>query len=374
MVKCVMKIKIIKIIRYIRIYGILRTVIKTFGRLRPSINVSLFFKLFPFKKGKATVGIIGAGQHAYSSIAFFLSILTKAEIVFVTDINPKASASMAKVYSATNMDAKYFPNKKNIPLPDIIYIASNHSTHTEYAIEYLEFGCDVFVEKPISINFNQLMNLSNKVKKTSGRIYTGYNRPYSQAIETIRKYIDCKMPISFSCSIIGHHIPDDHWYRNEKEGSRVVGNMGHWIDLAVHLLISRGTFPSFIDICYVVSDNEKPSDNVSLTMTSSNNDLLNIFFTSRSEPFEGVNESIILQQDAFIAKINDFRSMEIWKDDYYKKFRYWPKDNGHSNCVIQPFKEKILRTWSEIELSALLILNIENMVLEGVQSRRVEFK
>ena len=42
--------KLKKILRFVRIYGVLRTCIKGFGRARPAINLTPFFKLIPFKK------------------------------------------------------------------------------------------------------------------------------------------------------------------------------------------------------------------------------------------------------------------------------------------------------------------------------------
>lgn len=360
-----------KVYRYFVIYGFLRTTIKILGRLRPNINLSLFFRFLPFRKGKGTVAIIGSGQHAYTSIAFFLSILTKAKILFVTDINPSASSSLAKTYGATDMGNDYTPGKKNINLPEKVYIASNHATHADYAIKYLEYKCDVFIEKPISINFGQLKKLSYKVQLSSNKIYSGYNRPFSSAIKTVRSKIRDKMPISLSCSVIGHLLPDNHWYRDVSEGTRVLSNMGHWIDLAIHLLVSRGDLPEFIDINYIRSDQTKHSDNVSIIITSSLNDLISIFFTSRSEPFEGVSEFILFQQDNLIAKINDFKTMELWQDQYYRKFNYRPKDNGHKNCIIEPFKKNSLRKWNEIEISAKLILHIDEMALNNINNKRI---
>ena len=83
----------------------------------------------------------------------------------------------------------------------------------------------------------------------------------------------------------------------------MVANMGHWIDLSVHLLLAKRNFPQYIDISYIVSDPQRASDNISIVMTSNNKDLLSIFFSSRSEPFEGVSESIIFQQNEMIAKL-----------------------------------------------------------------------
>ncbi|MDA7441066.1 Gfo/Idh/MocA family oxidoreductase [Candidatus Pseudothioglobus singularis] len=361
-----MKKSVKKVLRYIFIYGILRTLAKVIGRLRPKFKFWLILG-FPWysNKGKR-VGLIGCGHHAFSSIAFYLTSSTDCKITFALDVDDKASSSLAFAFNSVDMQDRYIPDNNDIELPDIVYISSNHSTHTEYAIEYLNYGCDVFIEKPISINIKQLDSLANAVNLSNQNVYVGYNRPHSPSMNLIKEFTnDKELPFTLSCFVSGHLIPEDHWYRDPTEGTRIVANLGHWIDLATHILFWSQNPPDHLNVAISYSDLSTPSDNIVVSIVSSNHDLINMTFTSRSEPFEGVNETINFQQGDLIAKIDDFRSTKIWKNDFYKKYYHWPKNNGHKATVMQPFGSALKREWKEIEWSSRLMLHIEDMVISG---------
>jgi predicted dehydrogenase len=255
--------------------------------------------------------------------------------------------------------------------PDVIYISSNHASHVQYAVQFLEYGCDVFIEKPIAINTKQLNMLTDAVNKTTQNIYVGYNRPHSPALKIIKDYyINDQKPFTLSCFVSGHFIPEDHWYRDKSEGTRVVSNLGHWLDLSIYILSWSSTLPEYLDVTITYSDINMPSDNIAIAMTSSNHDLINITFTSRGEPFEGVSEMINFQKDNLNAQIEDYRVTKIWKDSSYKKYKHWPKNNGHKKTVLQPFGSAVKREWSEIELSTRLMLHVEGMVVSNLIKKR----
>ena len=84
---------------------------------------------------------------------------------------------------------KYTDNcEKYLSGTDLVYIASNHATHSQYAVRALKSGCDVYIEKPISTTWNQLKELIEIEKITSNRIFVGYNRPFSPAVLIVKKY------------------------------------------------------------------------------------------------------------------------------------------------------------------------------------------
>nr|MCH9697858.1 hypothetical protein [Gammaproteobacteria bacterium] len=85
-----------------------------------------------------------------------------------------------------------------------------------------------------------------------------------------------------------------------------------------------------------------------------------------------INESINIQYGQVISKIDDFRRMTIWKDDYKKTYHYWPKDVGHKNAVLQPFNSS-RRSWKEVEASTLLMLFIKDMVIEKETYKKFSF-
>lgn len=347
--------KVKKVIRFISIYGMSRTFVKIMGRTR--INISL-----PNLKRTRSISIIGCGQFSFSAIAYFLYFNNKGRFLGCFDIKKEEAKSMARFYNFKKIYQTHI-ELLNDSKCKLIYIASNHASHTYYAVEALRRNIDVYIEKPISVTFEQFKELQKAIKSSQSNVYIGYNRPHSKAIKYLAAEIKGKkQPISLSCFISGHKIESDHWYRKPEEGTRVCGNMGHWIDLMIHLFSQRGIIPSKYQIQITYADIIESDDNILVGISTDYHDIASIYLTSRSEPFEGINETINFQCDNIIAKIDDFRKMTIWKDHNLINKNYWPKDVGHKNAILQPFNSQ-KRDFYEIECSTLLMLKIKDMVI-----------
>lgn len=348
--------KLTKIFRFAFIYGPRRALVKAMGRLRMG-RIGLFY----IAAGKPGVGLIGCGQFAFATIGYFLC--RRAFFVSVFDIDSAAAQSLARTYGAGSV-AKDAEAVVADPAVRYVYIASNHASHTDYAIQALQAGKVVYVEKPVSVSHAQLSELQAAVAQSAGPIYAGYNRPFSGAVRDIRELVeDTRGPLTLSCFISGHVIPPDHWYRRPGEGTRVCGNLGHWLDLAVHLLSWRG-LPDRLKISVLSSDERARDDDLAVALATDQGDLVNIVLTARTEPFEGINETINLQWGDVISRIDDFRRQTVWKGRRVIRKRYWPKDVGHKRAILQPFSEE-RRPWSEVVDSSLLMLRIKEMVESG---------
>ncbi len=350
--------KIKKLYHTFRLYGFNRAYVKLYGRTRSSFLPKLPLS---FSSPEKIVGIVGCGQFSTSTIGFFLKKNKGNIIAGCFDIDSKQSQSFASYYRCRQCNS--IDELLAIQGLQVVYIASNHSTHTPYAIKALNLQKIVFVEKPLSTSFGQLQDLLNTIQVNSlSKIYIGYNRPHSPAIKELNNFIrPCIGPLTLSCFITGHKIGPDHWYRAPEEGLRICGNLGHWLDLSVHLLWIKPTKPRFFKITASVSNNSEPDDNLSLSMISDLGDLIVITLTSRDEPFEGINETINLQCDEVICKIDDFRKMTIWKGNECHHYRYFRKNVGHERSILQPF-ETPYRIWSEVEVSTRLMLTIMEMI------------
>jgi len=125
-------------------------------------------------------------------------------------------------------------------------------------------------------------------------------------------------------------------------------------------------------ISIAFSSSTDRDDDLSISLTSETGDLIVVVLTSRAEPFEGINETIVFQKRNVIAKIDDFRAMTVWKGDLVERFRYRPKDVGHESALLQPFNGR-QRDWREVELSTLLMLFIKDMVVTGQARREFSF-
>ncbi len=364
-----MRFRISKVVRYMRIYGIARTIIKAAGRVRIKFPFWLFLLLLNPSRNGRKVGIIGCGQFSYSVIAYYLTTCSNSKLEWCFDINRSASKSLASAYGIDTCFAE--ENHLNNSMVDIVYIASNHSSHTPYAIKYLRSGCDVYVEKPLSTTSDQLAELKQVVNESGKKLYIGYNRPFSPSIKLIRENLsDEAMPFTLSCFVTGHYISEDHWYRDPNEGTRVCGNLGHWLDLAIHMLYWSSDRVPFVDIDISYSNKDTPSDNFCTNLTTPRGDLISLTFSSRSEPFEGVNETINFQQGSMIAKINDHRHIQIWDDEKYISKKFWQKNVGHKDAILQPFDKENTRDWIEILDSTKIMLLVSEMVKNLETSKR----
>jgi predicted dehydrogenase len=258
---------------------------------------------------------------------------------------------------------------------ELVYIASNHATHTEYATKFLEKDIDTYCEKPISVSFEEFDSLLNTIKNSKARYFAGYNRPYSPAVKKISMEVKSKEnndgKFSLNCFISAHEIPKDHWYRNPEEGTRICGNVGHWLDLMIHMYNWRGYIPKKFMIQLAYSNMEEPDDNITISITTPEGDITSITITARSEPFEGINETINFQYDTIIAKIDDFRKLTIWDEEKLYNKKYRPKDVGHKRSVMQPF-EKDNRDLNEVVASTELMLHITEMVRNTVTEKEIE--
>jgi predicted dehydrogenase/glycosyltransferase involved in cell wall biosynthesis len=350
-----------KLLRFLRIYGFGHTLFKAAGRLRISLPP------LRLRSSPRDVGMIGCGQFAFATISYFLQRRFGRRVAACFDIDATARATFARamrVPMVCENVADLFSN------PDLrlVYIASNHATHTPYAVQALARGLDVYVEKPISVTHAQLLDLLRAKRASRGRIFAGYNRPFSAAIRQLRGLVRMNpgAGITLNCVITGHALAPDHWYRKPDEGTRICGNIGHWLDLMVHVQAWRG-LPDKLSISLAWANDAERDDNVTISITSDREDLFGVTLSSRAEPFEGINETICFQHEDVICKIDDFRRMTVWQGARLVRKKYWPKDVGHRMAVMQPFRTDIGRDWEEVVQSTLLMLHITEMVRSGTR-------
>lgn len=364
-----MYLNLLKVWRFYRIYGLSRTVYKLMGRYRALGRLIIVFK--DWKRGgrKYSVGVIGCGQFAFATIGYFLKKSGGYRFAQAYDSDAGALVSFCEFYKV-GRPAKRLEDLDFSQL-DIVYIASNHASHAEYAIRALSQGVSVYVEKPLSVNWDQFRALGKVFSENKADVFVGYNRPFSQPIARLKQFnAGAVTPLSLSCFVVGHFIDSDHWYRDPNEGTRVCGNLGHWLDLSVHLLCTK-QLPEFLDIRVAVADPENPDDNLAVSLVSSSGDLINLVLTSRAEPFEGINETISFNQDDLIATITDFREARFWKGHRYLHERYRPKDVGHKKAILQHLHQRnYRRNLDEVRISTALMLEVKDMVLSGTRELR----
>jgi predicted dehydrogenase len=355
-----MKNNLKKIIRFITIYGVSRTLNKAYGRIRRKQ-----LKRFYWKNKKRDVSVIGCGQFSFSTICYFIARDEGLVFLSAYDTVPEPAETLSNFYRFKH---KVELGEKVLNHPDLkyLFIASNHASHTDYAVRAMRAGVKlVHIEKPISTTYRQLVELLAVQQQCDATLYAGYNRPYSGAVRKLSESVvkgEQSEGFSLNCFVSGHLLADDHWYRQPEEGTRICGNMGHWLDLAVHILAWR-KLPDKFKIQIAYADSSTPDDNLIINLSTELGDIISLTLTARSEPFEGINETVNFQYQNVIAKIDDFRKLTVWEGTKLSEYSYFPKDVGHRLAVQQVFRTPDdNRAWEEVVVSTLLMLFITDMV------------
>ncbi len=73
--------------------------------------------------------------------------------------------------------------------PDAVFVATPHTLHFEHAVQALEAGCHVYMEKPMVTDLDQAYQLADKVKSAGKTLVIGYNSPCSPEFTYLRKLI-----------------------------------------------------------------------------------------------------------------------------------------------------------------------------------------
>ena len=181
--------KIKKVLRYIKLYGINRTYYKILGQL----HMAKTYKKLPDRKFTINenqfIGLIGCGNYPFTTIAYFLTKQFGHVIAGCMDIDINHAASLSCRYNIPiyTINEEDILNNKSVGL---IYIASNHASHAEYAINALNKGKHVYIEKPHVVTHEQLTRLVEAMSNSSGKVFLGFNRPGSRFGRIIKHYLD----------------------------------------------------------------------------------------------------------------------------------------------------------------------------------------
>lgn len=321
--------KIKKVLRYIRLYGLPRTLIKIKGQYHMKKRYATLPELkWPPEKG-GHVGLIGCGNFAFTNIAYYLKKNYGCAMRGAMDIDIHNAASLYESYGLryyTDDPEKIFAD----PMTDLVYIASNHATHAEYAIEALRAGKSVHIEKPHVVRYDQLLRLCSVMAECKGKVNLGFNRPQSRIGQRIKEQLRSQPGSTmYNWFIAGHEISPKHWYFREEEGGRILGNLCHWTDFVLQLVDQENRYPLTI----TPTRGKKTDSDIVITYTFGDESIAAITFSAKGPTFEGVRERFTAHRGNVFISMNDFKDLMV--DVVEKKYKYSSvfRDHGHEQNI-----------------------------------------
>jgi predicted dehydrogenase len=326
--------KIKKTLRYIRLYGPRRTYIKIRGQYHMKKHYATLPMSPSLSQNAGHVGLIGCGNFAFSNIAYYLNKNYGRVIRGAMDIDIHRAASLFEYYGL-----KYYTDDADKiitdPAIDLIYIASNHASHAEYAIAALEAGKIVHIEKPHVVSEDQLNRLCSAMAQYDGRVRLGFNRPLSRIGLMIKQYLDTQQdPAMFNWFIAGHEIAPEHWYFKQEEGGRILGNLCHWTDFVLQLVPSQNRYPITIN----PTRGQKSDCDIAVTFTFGDGTIAAITFSAKGHTFEGVRERFAAHRGNVLIAADDFKNLTVEVTEKKYKTSLLFRDHGHEANIIQSYE------------------------------------
>ncbi len=253
------------------------------------------------------------------------------------DIDINRAASLAQYYKIPVFTDE-FDEILKLDQVEMIFIASDHATHAEYAMKAIEKGKHVYIEKPHVVNEVQLERLMKQIDKYRSKVFLGFNRPFSYLGQLTLEYLNNQTGAGiYNWFVVGHKLDDEHWYLKPEEGGRVLGNLCHWTDFLLHLIPEDRIFPVEI---YPTRGREKDI-NIVVSFRFNDESIGVISFSEKGKTFEGVREKFNAQKGECILSLDDFQRLVV--DISFNKIRkkLFHRDQGHEANIVEAYKNVI---------------------------------
>jgi len=192
-------------------------------------------------KTNTGLSIIGAGNFTKMTMLPKLN-KTSAKLVSIVSSGGVSGTALAKKFkinkSATDIDEVLKDDEVNTVL-----ITTRHNLHASMVIKALNAGKNVFVEKPLALNKEELYQIIEAYKQNDLVLTVGFNRRFSPFATKMRALLgDADTPINVIATMNAGMIPTNVWVHDLKVGGgRIIGEACHFIDLISYITGSKVT-------------------------------------------------------------------------------------------------------------------------------------
>jgi len=288
----------------------------------PTQTIELVFN--NFKSSKGVIGIIGAGNFTKMTLLPALKN-SGAHLKYIASQGGLSSTLLAKKYGFARSTTNYKEILEDDEV-DLVLITTRHNQHAEMVIESLNAGKNVFVEKPLALNEEELERIIKAYQESGKTLTVGFNRRFSPHMEKIRSLVGGSQ-MNVVATMNAGFIPQNVWVHDMKTGGgRIIGEACHYIDLIAYLTGSR---VKAVCMNAMGVNPEVNTDNASilLKMENGSTGVIN-YFANGSKAYSKERVEVFSQERTFI--MDNFRKTEAFGVKGFSKLKT-SMDKGHKN-------------------------------------------
>lgn len=289
-----------------------------------------------FDARKPVIGFIGAGNYASRILipAFKAAGAQFHTIVTAGGINGAIHGKKAG-FAEASTDVKALLAHEEI---NTIAIVTRHNSHARFVTQALQAGKNVFVEKPLAINHEELAEVEKAYKAAHAagakpHLMVGFNRRFSPQVQKMKALLmSVKEPKSFIMTMNAGMIPADHWTQdNEVGGGRIIGEACHFIDLMRFLAGSEivSIQPRRMGDVPGVAITE---DKAAITLGFADGSFGTIHYLANGAA-SFPKERVEVFAAGRVLQLDNFRRLKGFGWPGFKKMNLWKQDKGQTDCV-----------------------------------------
>jgi len=281
-------------------------------------------------KDAINIGLIGLGSFANSTILPHLKEVKGARLSAVCHSKGLPAKTVAEKYGAdyATSDYREILKDKNI---DLVICATRHSSHAKIAVEALEAGKNLYMEKPLALNEEELVRVINAAKKSKGRLITGFNRRFStHFIEAKKEFENSATPIQIVYRVNVGPLESNNWNYDLKEGGRLLGEGIHFVHALQYL---TGSKVKRLSALIMPKGNAiAHEENFSLSVEYQNGSVGTVAYSALGN-FRLPKEYIEIYGDGKIMIIDNFKSGRVIGPQKTRKINLAHQDKGYTREI-----------------------------------------
>jgi predicted dehydrogenase len=203
---------------------------------------------------------------------------------------------------------------ERLPPASLVIVSTAHDSHASLAAAALDAGHWVFLEKPAVVTSSDLRLLVDSASRAPDRLELGYNRRYNPMVRKAREALARETgPTTIACTVREVDLEPDHWYLWPNQGTRITGNLCHWIDLAIHLIGARAV-PVSVSLSPAVGADARADEERTISVVFDDGSVAAITATNRGDDVRGVQEWIEARRGGVTARIDDLWKLTLLRD------------------------------------------------------------
>ncbi|MBL7107872.1 MAG: Gfo/Idh/MocA family oxidoreductase [Candidatus Cloacimonetes bacterium] len=326
-----------------------------------------YLKLQEKTKSEIEFALIGAGNFS-QSVA--LPTLKNFKINYNTlvDHNSTVLTDIARKYNFNTISSSMKDIFEN-ELINVVMITTPHNNHANLVMECLKSKKNVFVEKPLSINEQDLVEIKKVYEKYPKSLMVGFNRRFSTHAKKIKEFMsNSSTPLIMNYVINAGDIPSEHWVQDPKiGGGRIIGEVCHFLDFLQYISDSN---PVSIFATSLKTNNMlyKNDDSLQVIISYKNGSIGSIVYHAvgdKSLP----KEFFEVSAGNKTVKMHNYNTTEFYSNGHKSKYRSKKQDKGFTQEYQQFFNSIINNNPSPISFESLYLTTLSTFrIIESIKT------